>query len=137
MSIETKEYVHPLGRRRIRLNHFSACNTCNVRYIYMGQCGCPRVYVGLNTQPLPVWILEHHSRICHRVLELSLVDHYLEKGHSCGDLKYCVIYQYKPHVYDSSNMQKMLQHRESYWIFRVGLVALEGLNLALHLSFFI
>lgn len=121
MSMDTKDYIHPKGICHVELNHFSTCSSRNV--IYMVQCCCLKVYVGSSMRLLHVRILEHWAWFCNRVLEAPLVSHFVEIGHSCKGLRYCVIDQYHPLAYNRNNIQKMLQQWELFWIFKMHSVA--------------
>lgn len=55
-------------------------------------------YIGIITHLVKIHIVEHHSKIISKSKETPLVTHFIEKGHSIDDFKFCVIY--KCNIYD-------------------------------------
>nr|XP_008114451.1 PREDICTED: uncharacterized protein LOC103279723 [Anolis carolinensis] len=60
-SLNTKQFTHPTLRITIPLNSFTTCATDQV--IYVLQCECNLLYVGMTTRSVRSRILEHRSRI--------------------------------------------------------------------------
>lgn len=56
--------------------------------------------------------MEHKSHMHNTVLEASLVQHFIVPVHSPEDLKYCIIYKFRPHPYNYTDALKVLQIKE-------------------------
>lgn len=71
-------------------------------------CPCGLIYVRSSTCPVKTSILDHFSRIKNKIMDALLISHFLEKLHTYDQIKFCVIFQYRPQMYNRSDPRKTL-----------------------------
>lgn len=133
LTITVKQTAFPDKGFTHTLTSFSNCKTkfC----VYLLECFCGKRYVGSTRWQLHVRVQEHISRIKQQVLEAPLVNHFISAKHEPTDFRVVVLETIQPAVY--RDCLRLLLQRESFWIFRLGTLSPEGLNIDLDLSAFI
>uniref|UniRef100_A0A803TWT5 Reverse transcriptase domain-containing protein n=1 Tax=Anolis carolinensis TaxID=28377 RepID=A0A803TWT5_ANOCA len=129
-SLRTKHFLHPTLKIHIQLRSFTTCITDQV--IYVIQCPCGLLYVGMTSRSLKIRILEHRSRIKNKSSESTLYSHFLEKAHSYTSFTFCALEKItiKPH----GDVKRVLLQREAFWISKLQTMHPHGLNDKLDLS---
>ena len=105
-------------RARVTAN----CKTSNI--VYLIECRkCKKQYVGETENPLHLRINGHRSDYYCQLSDKPVAEHFNITGHSFDDMTVMVIEQI--HVADSTRRRQ----RESYWIYTLWTMTLDGLNL--------
>ena len=69
-------------------------------------------------------------------LEVPLVKHFVDNGHSSSELRFLILETIKKKKYDHSNILDILAKKESAYIFRLNTLMPSGLNTSLELNAF-
>ena len=86
----------------------SNCNSTNV--IYMIQCPCKLLYIGMTTRKVKLRISEHRSNIRCGQASTKMASHFINCGHSADDLFWSVI--------EKCSNSAFLFQKEQRWIYR-------------------
>ena len=85
----------------------SNCNSCNV--IYVIQCPCNLMYIGMTTRKVKVRIGEHRSNIrCGRATT-KMAAHFIDLGHNENQLRWSVI--------EKCDNGKASLYKEQRWVY--------------------
>lgn len=125
LLIKGPVFTHPGTKRTYQIKH---CITCRYDHvIYALHCPFPLLYIGETTTECRLQINNHKSTIRTGKVELPVPGHFRNFGHTVTDLKCSIIY-YVPPLKQGGNRERILKHKEVFWINKVDTISLKGLN---------
>lgn len=117
------------------IKDFISCRTEGV--VYVLQCSCSLQYIGRTKRPMWKRIREHIQNIKKSFPKHNVSRHFaMHHNSDPKQLKFWAIQKYKPH-WRGSNKIRELSKSESKWIFQMGTLAPNGLNIEFDLNCFI
>lgn len=117
------------------LQNFSNCKSkfC----VYLLTCSCGLRYVGSTRRQLKLRIQEHISRILHKVLEVPLVQHFMDLQPPEEDFSCIVLETLRDSIGIHKDLYWVLLQCESFWIFKLKSLIPRGLNQEIDFSVFL
>ena len=96
------------------LQSHTNCDSTHV--IYMFQCPCQLMYIGMTTRKIKIRLNEHRSTFRCKKSNTKLTRHYLEMGHTENDMRWVVIDKLNG---STPNISEKLFRFEQRWVYRL------------------